>query len=357
MDALDSYQSDRYFEGGSSASIPPLSSTFSSARVFSIINYNDPNTVLNAFDEAFNASNASVVKVDGGEFIYGGYTHFIQYDKGEGKSFKNEITYNKNRSYEQNIVSQIHEKFHAIQWTKIPELHAIPQNMFAYQEMPIILSPRSWILANLLTEREAYAKTAWIAMLMDENSHSDALETAMQSELVKPKDIRHWHSRYPDDIGFALGEASLIWDNLIRARRRGDGSQINLRDHYIEFAIRQYNEKNCSRLHSWETAADPVFIDLDDDAILALGSSFGPSIFGKYYPDPVFKDLKLTPEQEVQVRALEEKFGIQPGQKLPTLRQELTKRGMSVDEYMHRSKTFIDRPPLIEQKQELVMTL
>lgn len=366
MDALDTYYNDRCFEGNDCSALPVagrLSSFFDASRPSStLIDFNDPDLILNAFDKAFEKSNAVVTPYqfkdnDDPRFIYGGYTHFTSYASGEGKSFINQITYNPLRTADQNTVSQIHEKFHAIQWSTIPELHAVPNNMLAYQEVPIILSPRSWVIASFLTEREAYAKTAWIATLQDKQNQSNALEAAMGGELVQPKDIEYWRSLYPDDLGFALGAASLIWDELIRARKQEDGSEINLRDHYIDLAIRQYNKKNSPRLHTWKTAANPIFIDLDDQAILSMGSSFGPSIFGKYSPDPVFKDLKLTPKQEKSLRDLEGKLGIQPGQKLPTLREALAERGMTTEQYMQRSKAYIDVPPQQQLQSDMSIAL
>jgi hypothetical protein len=445
LDALDVNYNDRYFDGNdSSASIASsgLRDDFSNARTSSpVINYNDPDAVIKAFDKAFAETGCAISTEFKPNSGYGGYQAFLTFPKDGGATYLNTMFLNPDRDAHSNRVSEIHEAFHAIQFDKVPELHASPYNMLAYQEVPVILSPRSWVLAMLLIEREAYAKTAWINKLeLDKNLCADYAEAAGR-EIVNQSDIAHWHDRYPDDIGFALGEASLVWDNKIKAKQKialsvpdalcapdiaefsyicveglPDGGilskgekledgrwivakkdidglkigppskcpsidlvitahdnkgdvqsqhvlptiivtepDVELKDHYIDFAIRLYEKSY--RLNTSPTAEKPVFIDLDDQGILALGASFGPSIFGKFYPDPIFKDLKLTPEQEERVRALEEKFGIEPEQKLPTLRQELAKRDISVDEYMHRSKTFIDRPPVLEEKQEFSMAL
>lgn len=319
------------------------SDPFAQARIWDTLHQHRPNKVLELFDEAFESVDARIKGVDEGKYVYGGYSHFKTYENDSGKSFINELTYNENRGAAENRLSQLHEKFHSLQWSTIPELHAIHYNMMTYQDVPVVLSPRSWITASLLTEREAYAKTAWLALLENHTEYDEEFAQAASQELVNPDDVAEWYKRYPDDLGFALGEASLRWDNLIRAKAGENNRKVKLRDHYIELAINQYD--NCYRFNECDWAHKPVFIDLDDRAILALGASFGPSIFGKYYPDPVFKNTVLTPEQEDMVQKLEAKLGIVTGQKLPTLREALANKGLSPEQFLERSKNFIFTHP------------
>lgn len=392
------------------------------------INLNDPDSVFAAFDKAFEATGCKISTESQPKSGYGGYQAFLTFPKEGGQTYLNTIFLNNERDPHKNRVSETHEKFHAVQFDTIPELHASPYNMLAYQEVPILLSPRSWVQAMLLIEREAYAKTAWINRLALDKNYCPDYEGAADTEIVNTKDVAHWHGRFPDDVAFALGEASLVWDDKIteklfdsiplpispdltkdngsrlaavyisglpdnailsEGKKQEDGRwsvkgsklagltlkpalgwngalsldmttidtdglsssttldvvvpkqpDVKLRDHYINFAISLYEESY--RLHKSKTAAAPIFVDLDDAGILSLGSSFGPSIFGKSAPDPIFKNLVLTPEQEGRIQALEQKFRIDPTQKLPTLDETLSDMGMTREQYMQRSKRFYD---------------
>ena len=155
--------------------------------------------VARIFDANFSLTGCSILKEKGkgAPAIYTNFTNF----PGQGlETFKNAITLQENRSEAQLEVSLLHEKLHAIQWNSIPELHASPYNQLAYQEIPVILSPQSWILMTLLTERDAYAKTAWLSHMSLEKSYSEEFAAAASAEIVNQHDVAYWHGKFPDDI-------------------------------------------------------------------------------------------------------------------------------------------------------------
>lgn len=289
-------------------------------------------TIAEAFEREFEKTGCTVISedIEGAPAVYTNFT----ISPGEGNStFTNEITLKKNRDSNRSKLSLIHEKFHALQWNAIPELHASLYNRLTFEEAPVILSPKSWILMTLLTERDAYAKSAWLANLQLRQSYCDEFAKASAKEFVSQHDVAYWQSRFPDDTGFALGEASLVWD------LKKNVAGVTLRDHYIDLALKAY--ENSYRWNKKSGAVKPVFVDLDEEGILSLGASFGPSIFGKYYPDPVFTDLKLSAKQQERLDTLNEVHGIDPDQKLPTLAEALEIFGMSKQEFMQRSKSLV----------------
>jgi len=291
-------------------------------------------TIIDAFERKFELTQCQVTSEDikGAPAVYTNFT----ISPGEGNpTFSNEITLKKNRDSQRAKLSLIHEKLHAIQWNTIPELHASPYNQLTFEEAPVILSPKSWVLMTLLTERDAYAKTAWLAHLQLGQKYCEKFAKASANEFVSQDDVAYWHSRFPDDIGFALGEASLVWD-----QKKNVAGTI-LWDHYIDLALKAY--ENSYRWNKKSGAAKPVFVDLDEAGILALGASFGPSIFGKYYPDPVFLELKLSPKQQDRLDKLNAIHGIDPAQTLPTLDEALGALGSDRAAFIARSKAYIDR--------------
>lgn len=296
--------------------------------------------ILDIFEAKFAATGCEI-QIENGDDAPAVYTNFITFPGAGKPTFKNMITVHEERNEEQRRVSLLHEKLHAIQWDCVPELHASPYNQLTHEDVPVILSPRSWVLATLLTERDAYAKTAWLSGALLNKSYTDQFAAAAAAEIVTPQDVAFWYGRFPDDIGFVLGEASLVWDNKIRAKSSADEPDVRLRDHYIDRALDMY--ENSFRLKQSSSAAEPVFIDLDDAAVLALGSSFGPSIFGKHTPDPVFKALNLNETQQKRLDALNIALGIDPAQTLPSFDEALERLGSERAAFMAHSKTFIDR--------------
>jgi|GEM_PF-4492756 len=314
---------------------PKQNNPFSSPQDIHVIQLWDnvpAQTITEAFERGFEKTGCTVVSqdIEGAPAVFTNFT----ISPGEGNpTFTNEIGLKKNRDSHRSKLSLIHEKFHALQWHAIPELHASLYNRLTFEEAPVILSPKSWILMTLLTERDAYAKSAWLAHLQLGQSYCDEFAEASAKEFVSQNDVAYWQGKFPDDIGFALGEASLVWD------QKKNVAGVTLRDHYIDLALKDYEASY--RWNKKSGAVEPVFVDLDDEGILSLGASFGPSIFGKYYPDPVFTDLKLSAKQQERLDTLNEVHGIDPAHKLPTLAEALETFSMSKQEFMQRSKSFV----------------
>ena len=136
---------------------------------------------------------------------------FIYCPEGGGKTFRNEILIRPTfktekgdmpRTPEQIEVSSRHEKIHSIQWDRNPFLYASPYN----QASPIVLSPESWVLMTILTERDAFVKTAWLNALGLHVKPSQDMARQAETETVAPSDINFNQG----DIRAALEQACTV---------------------------------------------------------------------------------------------------------------------------------------------------
>lgn len=304
---------------------------------------------MQLFEEAFQATgckiNSEKAPAGGGPAAF---SAFIYYLSGGGPSFPNEILVNNklksgnvetNRTPEQIAISKRHEKLHVGQWSEIPVLHASPYN----HATSVILSPESWVLMSLLTERDAFVKTAWLNALEHKLSLSKTFWKQAMTETVTPEDI----DLESGDIRTALKKASLVWDGRLKHNPDpGKKPSITLLDHYIESAISDY--ENSARLKS-KSLPPPVFIRLSPEDILAMGSTFGPSIFGEGTPDEIFTKLPPMPDKlRARLDALKKEHGIESESGLPTI-QEVLENPVA---YLARSKSYVHVDPCKEKPKQ-----
>ncbi|MCB0375291.1 MAG: hypothetical protein KDD04_05170 [Sinomicrobium sp.] len=276
----------------------------------------------------------------------------MYYPKDGGTTFINQILVNPyiktaqggvaKRTPEQIRISERHEKIHAIQWDSIPALHASPYN----QATPVVLSPESWVLMTILTEREAFTKTAWLNALELSTAHSEELSRQAQTETLTPGDINLQSA----DIRQALQDASTAWDKRLKHKANPKDADINFLDHYIEQALDAYEQSN--RLNARAMRA-PVFVRLSADDILAIGSGFGPSTFGNNVPDDIFTYLpQMRPDLWQRLQDLNRKHGIVSEAGLPTFKDTLQNMGLTPDAYMAESKAHIYNPDTWFQRRQ-----
>lgn len=269
---------------------------------------------------------------------------FIYCPEGGGKTFRNEILIRPTfktekgdmpRTPEQIEVSSRHEKIHSIQWDRNPFLYASPYN----QASPIVLSPESWVLMTILTERDAFVKTAWLNALGLHVKPSQDMARQAETETVAPSDINFNQG----DIRAALEQACTVWDNRLKNKTSPKEADITLLDHYIRQAIEAYEDSN--RLNS-RTLPPPVFVRLTPEDMLAIGASFGPSTFGDGLLNEAFAQLPLMrPDLWSRLQALNYKHGIVNDQALPGFSEALAGLQQTPQQYLEASRHHVYTPP------------
>lgn len=282
------------------------------------------------------------IKPNGSPAVFVAFT--LNPDEG-GHTFPNTIFVDLGRNEHRVKISKRHEFIHAMQWNGVPALHASPYNLASRY----VLSPESWVLMTLLTERDAYAKTAWLNALDIEEGATPGFTAQAKTEVVIPADI----NLKAYDIRAQLQKASLCWDG----RFPNDQKIITLLDHYIQQALRTYGKGH--ELRAENGGEPPVYIRLSQEDILAIGSTFGPSTFGDGQVDPVFTSLpRMRPDLWNKLQDLNRTYGISSEQNLPTLSSILAVTGQTPQGYMEASKAHtIKRPPAApaEQSAERVL--
>lgn len=292
--------------------------------------------VLDLFEEAFRATGCKINHdISPSGHCPASYLPFTYFPHGGGQTFSNEILLGaSNRTPEQVKISTRHEKVHAIQWANIPALHASPYNQVA----PVVLSPESWIMMTILTERDAFTKTAWLTALELDKRPDEALKNQAATETVTPDDIDF----SGDDIRASLQKASTVWDRRLKHKAYASDPDTTLLDHYIEQALYAY--ENSKRLNAPKGRA-PVFVRLDTKDILAMGASFGPSLFGDGVLASEFESLPpLRPDLQERLSRLNLRHGISRESDLPAFSEGLGRIGMTPDSFMRQSKSYTHVP-------------
>ncbi|MCD8566492.1 MAG: hypothetical protein LRY36_00935 [Alphaproteobacteria bacterium] len=316
---------------------------------------------LKSFEEAFRETGCMLnTTISPTGSAPAAYLPFIYYPEKGGPTYLNEILVNLYlktsdgnliaRTPEQITISERHEKVHALQWHKVPALHASPYN----QATPIVLSPESWVLMTILTEREAFAKTAWLNALELEVAPSERFRNQAKTETLTPDDI----DLKSQDIRMALQKASLAWDNRLKHKSKDTDPDMTLLDHYIQNALDVYEQSN--RLNIEKSPVPPIFVRLSPEDILAIGSTFGPSTFGDGTPDDIFTSLPpMSSALYQKLEALNRKHGIEQESDLPTVNEALQTLGLTAETYMVHSKFFKhtaekgEKPTQNEQSYEI----
>jgi hypothetical protein len=302
----------------------------------------EPSRALGLFEEAFRRTGCtlSASATPAGD-APAAYLPFIYYPTNGGATFQNEILVNAYiktgaqsvaaRTPEQINISQRHEKVHAVQWDRVPALHASPYN----QATPVVLSPESWVLMTILTEREAFTKTAWLNALELKAAPSEPFGRQARTETLTPDDI----DLEGGDIRASLQRASLAWDQRLKGKPVADTPDTTLLDHYIQQALRSYEDSN--RLNT-RKLPPPVFVRLSPEDILAIGSTFGPSTFGEDTPEAVFTSPPLMrPDLWERLQELNRLHGIEDERALPTFKEAIGTLGFTPDSYMAQSKAHV----------------
>ncbi|MCD8497054.1 MAG: hypothetical protein LRZ85_02595 [Alphaproteobacteria bacterium] len=275
------------------------------------------------------------------------YVPFM-YNPGEGNnSFVNTMLMDLERDEHKVIISRRHEAIHAVQWNSVPVLHASPYNSASR----VILSPESWILMTLLTERDAYAKTAWLNAVDVLQGAGSEFKMQAAREPVAPADVDLQNS----ETRKAIQNAATCWDLRLKHKHADDEESMTLLDHYIQQALRSYENGHALRSAS-ENFSSVTYIRLTPEDIFSIGKAFGPSTFGDYAPDPMFTRLPLMrPDLWDRLQDLNRKHGIYSEAQLPTLSQALSPMGLTPESYMAISKAHIPSPVYQEPQQALAM--
>ncbi len=314
-----------------------------------------PDKILTAFETRFAQTGCRIaedeVPLDGAP---ASYRSFVYMPNDGGPTFANEMLLDRDgRTDAQVHVSARHEKLHAIQWDHVPSLHASPYN----QGSRYVLSPVSWVMATLLTESDAFVKTAWLNAQELKQNYSAALCDQAMTEAVTPMDI---NANVVDPCQ-SMKYAATAWYHRFKHKDDPSAPDVTFLDHYVEYAIKAYEES--ARLNDEGAVGDVQFVRLSREDILAIGSGFGPSIFSRANGtlDDSFTLLPyLRKDLFARLVALEDKFGIGPDANLPTLQDALANDGMSAADYMHASRSFHYTPassetPSAEQSYETLM--
>lgn len=296
------------------------------------------NEILSLTDAFEAAMSRSACQSDPGWKPAGSPASYISFDfnPGPGRAtFSNSMLLDLSRDEHKIRISKRHEGVHAIQWNAAPALHASPYN----RASPYILSPESWVLATILTERDAFAKTALLNALDLVRSPDPDFAAQAALEGVVPADIDSASS----DIRAALQRASLAWDGRLRSNKYQQPGQasVTLMDHYISSALNAYERGMNLRL-SDPSLPPPIYVRLADEDIMAIGASFGPSTFGAgHRPDQQFRQLPpLSFELQQRLDAIKARFGLYADSALPSLAEASAQRGSSPEAFMAQSKAY-----------------
>lgn len=237
---------------------------------------------------------------------------------------------------------KVHEIVHAAAMGKSPALHASPWN----PATNVILCPRDFVRVMLLSERDAYAKEAWLCHLAQR--FCPDLELTADNAPVTPRwftDMREMGAALPN----LLQKAAL---RSLDIRHKSElGIITTYTDHYINWALKTY--KQALDIRDKLKLPFPICARLDDDDLISVGNSYGPNIFEDkngqlieaYGCIPNF-----SKEQQVLLNELNARLGIDfSEERLRTLETCLASNGVSKAEYLQNSlnqgvRRIVDRP-------------
>lgn len=302
-----------------------------------------PTRVFALFENRLIASGCRILKENpNNRTAFAAYKPFIYLPLSGGHTFVNTLLLPRahggvSRSDNARAISKWHEGNHALQHAGAPVLHATPQN----EATRVVLCPEDYILATILQERDAYAKTAWMGSLAsrDENLSDEQradIAVLMNKQLITTTEFDQCLEQ-SGDLQEALGRASLLWDQ--KRLQRSDAPSIAAIDHYINEALTWYEES----VKGGKLALKPLsnfvsFVRMEDSDIVRIGQGLGPGTFGDAQVRSEFKNLPLSEEQRARLDALNTKLNIANRDALPTFTEELAKAGETPETFLERSK-------------------
>lgn len=225
----------------------------------------------------------------------------------------------------------VHEMTHATQTAHSAILHASPYNTAT----DIVLCPRDFITACERAEQDAYARQALFASLML-RARPDQKRSASNKDPVPVRIFETLRRRAPAPLD-ALRQAT----QYMLARPgyySAQGHSVPLADSYHELALTAYAGIMESRLK--EPDLRLRFIRMEDEDILDIGRSYGPSLFGdgeKLLPEFAQRP-DLSPHNRALLAQLNARLGITDENDLPSFGAALAAQQMTRAEFLARSK-------------------
>lgn len=252
--------------------------------------------------------------------------------------FTNEVTvYGQGeRSFQSREISSSHEMLHASQWDQSPALHAAHLNARSH----FVMNLRDWVKATLLTEAEAYLKTAMLAYGMAAVYKDEAFAEATESHPVSVQQIRNAMEENPngEDLNRALVDLAI--SGMQKMHHDEDGRAVSFAEFYANKAVEDY-------ARSWRLTEDEFkekfpycFVRLEAQDFDAMGAAFGPDIMpmiSQRYDQGVFA---FSEQLENKISETENKLRIPAATTMPSFSGALYMAGQTHDSFIERSKTF-----------------
>lgn len=260
---------------------------------------------------------------------------FIYEPNDEGTSYRNTLfipnTKNKQASTDEDkTLSRYHEGgAHLEQWSNVLDLMASPyHNASAYQ-----LDPESWVIATVLTERDAYVKGTLMAALNGDPKIREATRTS----LLSVEQLEKFCKESPD-LQTALDRAGdYVLDKMIFDV--DDQPIQTILDHYAHSAQSDY--KNADRFSERGVSryGAPKFVRLGDDAA-KIGETLGIKGFKDNFSS-LCADISARLPSDVKQWIAEEnaRWDINRNE-LKTMRQALADDGVTEEQFYEHARNY-----------------
>ena len=221
-------------------------------------------------------------------------------------------------------------------------------------DLNIVLSPSSYILLTLLTERAAAAGVSMLGYL----DGTPAIRKAVAKEASTVEDFEAAMGANANNMQVALNrvareslmknsnEYMLAWGN------RPSNEALWLRNYYVWQALREYHESN--RFKYGDLLYDsprPTFVRLGPEDVAAIGNILGVNAFGSdAKPDTFFvQNPTLMIKHQDWLRGLNTMLGIPDDKELPTIREALEQYyGITPGEALEFSRNYRHGDPVIK---------
>ena len=251
-------------------------------------------------------------------------------------------------------VSRWHEGIHAIHANTVPATHFTPYNM---GNLNIILSPSSYLLLTLLTERAAAAGVSMLGYL----NGTPEIRKAVAREAGTVEDFESALAANNFKIDVALNRVAR--ESLMKKSNeyllgwgehgaRSNNEPLWLRNYYVWQALKEYHSAN--RFTYGDFLYDtppPIFARLGEEDVAQIGNILGFNAFGTADdPDSFFvRNPTLTGRHWDWLNVLNQLHKVPDESKLPTIREALAQYyGIEPQEALEFSKGYKHGDPVIK---------
>ena len=223
------------------------------------------------------------------------------------------------------VISQIHERTHAIQKKNCAALHA----NFFNNDTKIVLCPRDSILLEERAEEQAYAIQGLFGMIAGREC-ADIFEVT-KADLVSAEDFKKIVATEGNTHLALVKAAELALD---KTQKEDDHGGETFRDHYHDLALKHFQDG--MDIRKADKDKNFIYVRLEPEDIYALGACCGHNTFGaggQVLPEFI-RAPDLNEENANRLSVLNARCGIADEDKLPTLREALKKAGMTPESFI-----------------------